>query len=56
MIAAVGLPVPPLAPAVAVAVELGGGLPLILGDRARIVALAMAIFAITTRASALIER
>ena len=40
MIAAVGLPLPPLAFAVAVAVELGGGLLLVLGYRVRPVALA----------------
>src|SRR5258706_1301266 len=36
MIAAVGLPLPPLAFPVAVAVELGGGLLLIAGDQARL--------------------
>ena len=42
MIAAVGLPLPPLAFAVAVAVELGGGLLLVLGYRARPAAFALA--------------
>jgi putative oxidoreductase len=48
MIGAVGLPVPPLAFAVAVAVELGGGLLLIAGFQTRFVAAALALFAITT--------
>src|SRR6266436_6246386 len=46
-IAAVGLP-PPLAFAVAVAVELGGGLLLVLGYRVRPVALALAAFSLAT--------
>src|SRR5580692_11157656 len=48
MIAAVGLPVPPLAFAVAVAVELGGGLLLIAGYQTRFVAAALAIFSLAT--------
>jgi putative oxidoreductase len=48
MIAAVGLPLPPLAFAVAVAVELGGGLLLIAGYQTRFVAAALAIFALAT--------
>jgi putative oxidoreductase len=51
MIGAAGLPVPPLAFAVAVAAELGGGLLLIAGYRARAVALALAIFAVATALS-----
>jgi putative oxidoreductase len=51
MIAAVGLPVPPLAFAVAVAVELGGGLLLIAGWQTRLVALALALFAVATALS-----
>jgi putative oxidoreductase len=51
MISAVGLPFPPLAFAVAVAVELGGGLLLIAGYRTRFVALAMALFALATAVS-----
>jgi putative oxidoreductase len=51
MIAAVGLPVPPLAFAVAVAVELGGGLLLIAGWQTRLVASALAIFAVATALS-----
>ena len=51
MIAAVGLPVPPLAFVVAVAVELGGGLLLIAGWRTRLVASALALFAIATALS-----
>jgi putative oxidoreductase len=48
MIGAAGLPFPPLAFAVAVAVELGGGLLLVAGYRVRIVAAAMAVFALAT--------
>jgi putative oxidoreductase len=48
MITAAGLPFPPAAYGVAVAVELGGGLLLTLGYRARIVAAVMAIFALAT--------
>src|SRR5712671_6990397 len=50
-IAAVGLPSPPLAFAVAVAVELGGGLLLVLGYRVRPVALALAVFSLATAIS-----
>lgn len=46
MIAAVGLPLPPLAYAVAVALELGGGLLLIAGYQVRTVALALAVFSV----------
>ena len=45
-ISAVGLPVPPLAFAVAVVVELGGGLLLIAGYRARLIAVALALFSL----------
>jgi putative oxidoreductase len=48
MISAVGLPFPPLAFAVAVAVELGGGVLLIAGYQARAVAAAMAVFSLVT--------
>ena len=51
MIAAVGLPVPPLAYAVAVIIELGGGLLLIAGYQTRIVAAALALFSIATALS-----
>jgi putative oxidoreductase len=51
MIAAVGLPVPPLAYAMAVAIELGGGLLLIAGFQTRIVATALALFSIATAVS-----
>ena len=51
MIGAAGLPLPPLAFAVAVAVELGGGLLLIAGFQTRIVAAALALFAIATAVS-----
>jgi putative oxidoreductase len=50
-IAAVGLPFPPLAFAAAVAVELGGGLLLVLGYRVRPVALALAAFSLATAVS-----
>ncbi|WFU45644.1 DoxX family protein (plasmid) [Bradyrhizobium sp. CB82] len=46
MIAAAGLPVPPLAYIVAVALELGGGILLIAGYQVRFVALAQAVFCI----------
>ena len=51
MISAAGLPLPPLAFAVAVAVELGGGLLLIAGYQARAVAFALAIFSLATAIS-----
>jgi putative oxidoreductase len=51
MIGAVGLPAPPLAFAVAVAIELGGGLLLIAGFQARLVAIALALFALATALS-----
>jgi putative oxidoreductase len=51
MISAVGLPFPPVAFAVAVAVELGGGVLLVAGYHARIVAAAMAVFALATALS-----
>jgi putative oxidoreductase len=49
-ISAVGLPFPPLAFAVAVAVELGGGILLIAGYRRRAVTVAMAVFSLVTAA------
>src|ERR1700720_2141953 len=51
MIGAAGLPFPPLAFAVAVAIELGGGLLLIAGYRARYVAAALALFSLATAMS-----
>jgi putative oxidoreductase len=51
MIVAAGLPVPPLAYAVAVALELGGGLLLIAGYQARTIAIALALFCIATAIS-----
>src|ERR1700720_1474551 len=51
MIGAAGLPFPPLAFAVAVAIELGGGLLLIAGYRARDVAVAFALFSLPTAIS-----
>src|ERR1700678_1038397 len=51
MIAAAGLPFPPLAFAGAVAVELGGGLLLVLGYRVRPVAPALAAFSRATAVS-----
>jgi putative oxidoreductase len=47
-IASSGLPAAPLAMALAVAVELGGGLMLALGFRVRLVAAALAAFSIVT--------
>ena len=46
----IGLPVPPVAFAVAVVVELGGGLLLIAGYRARVIAIALALFSLVTAA------
>src|SRR6266436_4526510 len=46
MIAAAGLPVPPLAYLVAVVLELGGGLLLIAGYHVRPVAVALAVFSV----------
>ena len=51
MISAAGLPVPPLAFAVAVAIEFGGGLLLIAGYRTRFVAGALAVFTLATAIS-----
>ena len=51
MIGAAGLPFPPLAFAVAVAIELGGGLLLIAGYQSRVVAAALAVFALATAVS-----
>jgi len=51
IIGAVGLPFPPLAFAVAVAIELGGGLLLIAGYRVRFVAAALALFSLATAMS-----
>ncbi len=50
-ISATGLPFPPLAFAVAVAIEFGGGLLLIAGYRARYVAAALAVFSLATAIS-----
>jgi putative oxidoreductase len=47
-IAAVGLPVPPLAFVLAVLTELGGGLLLLSGYRVRAVSLGMAVFCVVT--------
>jgi putative oxidoreductase len=47
-IAAMGLPVQPLAFVMAVLTELGGGLLLLSGYRARTVSLAMAVFCVVT--------
>jgi putative oxidoreductase len=48
MIRAVGLPLPPLALAVAVVVELGGGLLLVSGFWTRAAAAALALFSLVT--------
>jgi putative oxidoreductase len=50
-IRAAGLPLPSLAFAVSVAVELGGGLLLVAGFQARIVAAALALFSLVTAVS-----
>ena len=51
LICAAGLPFPPLAFAIAVAVELGGGVLLIAGYQARFVAIALAVFSLATAVS-----
>jgi putative oxidoreductase len=51
MISAAGLPFPPLAFAIAVLAELGGGLLLIAGYRARLIATALALFSLATAVS-----
>jgi putative oxidoreductase len=51
MIAAVGLPFPPLAYAAAVVVELGGGLLLVAGYQVRLAASALALFSIAAAVS-----
>ena len=51
MIRAAGLPLPPVALALAVIVELGGGFLLVAGFRARIVATVLALFALATAVS-----
>ena len=51
MIRAAGLPLPSLALPVAVIIELGGGLLLVAGFRARIVATVLALFALATAVS-----
>jgi putative oxidoreductase len=48
MIRAAGLPMPGLALAIAILVELGGGLALVAGFRTRIVATALALFSFAT--------
>jgi putative oxidoreductase len=50
-IKAVGLPLPPLAFAVAVALELGGGLLLITGFQVRLIAIAIALYCFVTAMS-----
>ena len=51
MIRAAGLPLPPLALALSVVVELGGGLLLVAGFRTRIVASVLALFSLATALS-----
>jgi putative oxidoreductase len=51
MIAAAGLPFPALALAIAIVVELGGGLALLAGYRTRIVAAVLAVFSIAAALS-----
>jgi putative oxidoreductase len=51
MIRTAGLPLPPLALALSVIVELGGGLMLVAGFQTRIVAAALALFSIATAVS-----
>jgi len=51
LIRAAGLPLPPAALAVAVIIELGGGLLLVAGFRVRIAASALALFSFVTAVS-----
>jgi putative oxidoreductase len=51
MIRAAGLPLPPLALAVPVLIELGGGLLLVAGLRTRVVAAVLVLFALATAVS-----
>jgi putative oxidoreductase len=51
MIRAASLPLPPLALAISVVVELGGGLLLVAGLQTRIVAAVLTLFALTTAVS-----
>ena len=51
MIRAAGLPLPPVALALAVIIELGGGLLLVAGFQARIVATVLVLFAFATALS-----
>jgi putative oxidoreductase len=51
MIRAAGLPLPPLGLALAVVVELGGGLLLVAGFKTRIVATALALFSLVAAVS-----
>ena len=51
MIIKVGLPLPPLAYAISVALEVGGGFLLIAGYQARIVSIGLALFSIATAVS-----
>ena len=51
MIAAAGLPAPSLAFAAAVVIELGGGLLLVAGFQARLVAIVLALFCLATAIS-----
>jgi putative oxidoreductase len=50
-IRAAGLPLPPAALAVAVIIELGGGLLLVAGFRVRVAAIALALFSFATAVS-----
>jgi putative oxidoreductase len=50
-ISAAGLPTPLAAYAIAVVIEVGGGILLVLGFQTRIVALVMAVFTVATAAS-----
>jgi putative oxidoreductase len=51
MIRAAGLPLPPLGLAIAIVVELGGGLLLVAGIQTRIVATALAVFSLAAAVS-----
>jgi putative oxidoreductase len=51
MIRTAGLPLPPLALAVAIALELGGGFLLVVGFRTRLVAAVLTLFSLATAAA-----
>ncbi|MGB8017645.1 MAG: DoxX family membrane protein, partial [Pseudolabrys sp.] len=51
MIRTAGLPLPPLALALSIAMEVGGGLLLVVGFRTRLAAIALALFSLAAAAA-----